>query len=210
MCDIAHAQLREEWAKFEQIGRCVAFFSLDVTCRPDIDLMVGDVCERFGRIDILINNAGITQDARLVKMTDQQFDVVMNANLKGAFNCTRAVVDVMLKQRRGVVLNASSIVGVYSNFGQANYSASKFGVIGLTKNWAREFGPMGIRVNVVCPGFIGTTSLLKIPEDGLAKMCSSCWQRRLGLSDEVAVSMRSWRATTLAALTVPQLRCRVG
>jgi len=186
MCDIAHAQLGEEWAKLKQIGRRVACFPLDVTCRTGIDLMVVEVCRRFGRIDILINNAGITQDARLVKMTDQQFDAVMNVNLKGAFNCTQAVVDVMLKHRRGVVLNASSIVGVYGNFGQSNYSASKFGVIGLTKSWAREFGPMGIRVNAVCPGFIGTASLLKIPEDSLGKMRSSCWQRRLGLPDEVA------------------------
>ncbi|MCA3175494.1 MAG: SDR family NAD(P)-dependent oxidoreductase, partial [Burkholderiales bacterium] len=145
-------------------------FALDVTQRPELDAMVMKIREVYGRIDILVNNAGITMDARLVKMTEEQFDKVINVNLKGVFHCTQAVVELMIAHGSGVILNASSVVGLYGNFGQTNYAASKFGVIGFAKTWARELGPKGIRVNAVCPGFIATHILDTIPEKVLEGM----------------------------------------
>lgn len=123
--------------------------TLDVANRAAIDDMVHTVAERFGRIDILVNNAGITRDARLEKMTLAQFDQVIDVNLRGVFHATQAVSEYMVRQQAGVILNASSVVGIYGNFGQTNYAAAKFGVIGFTKTWSRELGPKGIRVNAV-------------------------------------------------------------
>jgi 3-oxoacyl-[acyl-carrier protein] reductase len=128
-------------------------YEMNVTDRASIQAAVDQVMQKHGRIDILINNAGITQDARLIKMTEAQFDTVIDVNLKGVFNCTQLVVPHMLEAGSGSVVNASSVVGIYGNFGQTNYSATKFGVIGFTKTWARELGPKGIRVNAVLPGF---------------------------------------------------------
>jgi 3-oxoacyl-[acyl-carrier protein] reductase len=161
-------------------------FALDVTQRPELDAMVMKIREVYGRIDILVNNAGITMDARLVKMTEEQFDKVINVNLKGVFYCTQAVVELMIAQGRGVILNASSVVGLYGNFGQTNYAASKFGVIGFAKTWARELGPKGIRVNAVCPGFIATHILDTIPEKVLEGMKERVPLRRLGTPEEIA------------------------
>ena len=110
---------------------------VDVTKRDQIDAMTAATVKRHGRIDVLVNNAGITIDARLQKMSEDQFDRVINVNLKGTYNCAQAVLDTMLKQGSGVILNASSVVGIYGNFGQTNYAASKFGVIGFVKTWAR-------------------------------------------------------------------------
>ena len=125
--------------------------------------MVKATMDKWGRIDCLVNNAGIVADAQMKNMSEDQFDRVIEVNLKGVFNCTKAVVDIMLAQQSGVILNSSSIVGLYGNFGQTNYAASKFGVIGMVKTWARELGRKGIRANAVCPGF--TTSILAtIPE----------------------------------------------
>ena len=161
-------------------------FALDVTQRPELDAMVMKIREVYGRIDILVNNAGITMDARLVKMTEEQFDKVFNVNLKGVFHCTQAVVELMIAQGSGVILNASSVVGLYGNFGQTNYAASKFGVIGFAKTWARELGPKGIRVNAVCPGFIATHILDTIPEKVLEGMKERVPLRRLGTPEEIA------------------------
>ena len=161
-------------------------FALDVTQRPELDAMVMKIREVYGRIDILVNNAGITMDARLVKMTEEQFDKVINVNLKGVFHCTQAVVELMIAQGSGVILNASSVVGLYGNFGQTNYAASKFGVIGFAKTWARELGPKGIRVNAVCPGFIATPILDTIPEKVLEGMKERVPLRRLGTPEEIA------------------------
>ncbi|HEV7241573.1 MAG TPA: SDR family oxidoreductase [Thermoanaerobaculia bacterium] len=155
---------------------------------PDVDVTKADVVNaateraiaEHGRIDVLVNNAGIVRDAQLVKfkdgeivsmMDDATFDAVVNVNLKGVFHCTRAVVPHMIKSGGGVVLNASSIVGLYGNFGQTNYAATKAGVISFTKTWARELGKFHIRVNAVAPGFIATEMVKTMPQkvlDGMA------------------------------------------
>ena len=124
----------------------------------------------WGRIDTLVNNAGIVQDAQFKKMTDEQFDRVIDVNLKGVYNCTKAVVDIMLEQHSGCILNASSIVGLYGNFGQTNYAATKFGVIGMVKTWARELGRKGIRANAICPGFVETPILKSMPDKVIKMM----------------------------------------
>jgi 3-oxoacyl-[acyl-carrier protein] reductase len=161
-------------------------YVVNVTDRASIEAAVDQIMQRHGRIDILINNAGITQDARLVKMTEAQFDTVIDVNLKGVFNCTQLVVPHMLEAGKGAVVNASSVVGIYGNFGQTNYCATKFGVIGFTKTWARELGPKGIRVNAVCPGFIATEMLKAMPENILQDIKRRSWLGRLGTPEEMA------------------------
>lgn len=161
-------------------------FVMNVTDRASIQAVVDQVMLEQGRIDILINNAGITQDARLVKMTEAQFDTVIDVNLKGVFNCTQLIVPHMLEAGAGAIVNASSVVGIYGNFGQTNYSATKFGVIGFTKTWARELGPKGIRVNAVCPGFIATEMVKAMPENILKDIERRSWLGRLGTPEEMA------------------------
>jgi 3-oxoacyl-[acyl-carrier protein] reductase len=160
--------------------------AVDVTDRVSVDMMVAAVLEQYGRIDVLVNNAGITKDARLVKMTLEQFDAVIDVNLRGVFHCAQAVAPAMIEQGSGVILNASSVVGIYGNFGQTNYAASKFGVIGFTKTWSRELGPKGIRVNAVAPGFIETPILGTIPDKVLEQMREQVPLHRLGRPDEIA------------------------
>ena len=159
---------------------------LDVTDREQVDAMVDAVKAEFGRIDVLVNNAGITKDARLQKMTLEQFDAVIDVNLRGVFHCAQAVSHTMVEQGSGVILNASSVVGIYGNFGQTNYAASKFGVIGFTKTWSRELGPKGIRVNAVAPGFVETPILATIPDKVLGHMRDQVPLHRLGKPEEIA------------------------
>jgi 3-oxoacyl-[acyl-carrier protein] reductase len=161
-------------------------YVVNVTDRASIEAAVDQIMQRHGHIDILINNAGITQDARLVKMTEAQFDAVIDVNLKGVFNCTQLVVPHMLEAGKGAVVNASSVVGIYGNFGQTNYSATKFGVIGFTKTWARELGAKGVRVNAVCPGFIATEMVKAMPEKILQDIERRSWLGRLGTPEEMA------------------------
>jgi 3-oxoacyl-[acyl-carrier protein] reductase len=161
-------------------------YRVDVTDKLSIQAMVEAVHAAWGRIDILVNNAGIVADAQLKKMTDEQFDRVIDINLKGTYNCTKAVVDIMLEQQSGVILNASSIVGLYGNFGQTNYAASKFGVIGMVKTWARELGKRGIRANAVCPGFVSTPIIDTIPERVIDALQAKVPLGRLGKPEEIA------------------------
>jgi 3-oxoacyl-[acyl-carrier protein] reductase len=161
-------------------------FAVDVTDRVQVDAMVAAVLARHGRIDVLVNNAGITKDARLVRMTIEQFDAVIDVNLRGVFHCSQAVAGAMVAQGSGVILNASSVVGIYGNFGQTNYAASKFGVIGFTKTWSRELGPKGIRVNAVAPGFVETPILQTIPDKVLDQMREQVPLQRLGKPSEIA------------------------
>ncbi len=159
---------------------------VDVTDRLAIDAMVAKVKTTWGRIDVLINNAGITKDARLAKMSSAQFDAVIAVNLKGVFECTQAVAETMTAQGSGSIVNASSVVGLYGNFGQTNYAATKAGVIGFTKTWARELGPKGVRVNAVCPGFVLTPILDTVPDAVKQKMIEKVPLGRLGRPEEIA------------------------
>lgn len=184
-CDISKASIDAALTSLSGRG-AISAMVVDVTARAQIDAMVGEVKQRHGRIDVLVNNAGITIDARLQKMTDDQFDRVIDVNLKGTYNCARAVVDTMVQQASGVILNASSVVGIYGNFGQTNYAASKFGVIGFVKTWARELGPKGIRCNAVAPGFVATHILDTIPEKVLEQLKERVPLRRLGMPEDIA------------------------
>ncbi|GMG91236.1 3-oxoacyl-ACP reductase FabG [Cupriavidus metallidurans] len=186
MCDVQEARVREAAERLAARGAQVEAHKVDVTRRDEVDAMVAATLARHSRIDILVNNAGITKDARLAKMTEAQFDAVIDVNLKGVFNCSQAVASIMSEQGSGVILNASSVVGLYGNFGQTNYAASKFGVIGFTKTWARELGPKGVRVNAVCPGFVNTEILQTVPEKVLDGMKEHCWMRRLAEPSEIA------------------------
>ncbi len=171
----------------EQLGGdSVAGHVVDVTDRAQIDAMVADVKRRWGRIDVLVNNAGITKDARLVRMTEAQFDQVIAVNLKGVFECAQAVAATMIEQRAGVIINASSVVGLYGNFGQTNYAAAKAGVIGFSQTWARELGPHGVRSVAVCPGFVQTPILDTIPENVMQALLEKVPLGRLAKPEEIA------------------------
>lgn len=172
-----------------------AFFKVDVTNSAEIDAAVAAIVARWGSVDVLVNNAGIVKDGQLVKykdgevkgtMTDAQWDAVIGVNLKGVFACARAVSPHMIKAGRGVILNATSVVGLYGNFGQTNYAATKGGVITLTKTWARELGRYGIRVNAVAPGFIATEILQAMPEKVLEQMVSHTPIGRMGKPEDIA------------------------
>ena len=186
VCDVKQAAVDEVVTQCQALGATAAGFVMDVTDRAMVDAVVAQVNERFGRIDVLVNNAGITQDARLQKMTLEQFERVIDVNLRGVFHCSQAVADGMVAQGSGVILNASSVVGLYGNFGQTNYAATKFGVIGFTKTWSRELGPKGVRVNAVAPGFIATPILASMPEKVIKGMEAKIPLGRLGRPEEIA------------------------
>lgn len=178
LCDV---DTKRGKATLDELGPEAAFDHVDVTDRAPVDNWVQSVLEKYGRIDILVNNAGIVRDSLLVKfkegelirqMPQADFDLVVAINLKGVFNCTQAVVPAMIRQGGGVILNASSIVGLDGNLGQTNYIATKAGVIGMTKVWARELGRHNIRVNAVAPGFTATDIISSMPDgilDGMKK-----------------------------------------
>jgi 3-oxoacyl-[acyl-carrier protein] reductase len=168
---------------------------VDVTDARSVEAAVGEVVGRWGSIYVLVNNAGILRDGQLVKykdgallgtMGDEQFDSVIGVNLRGVFVCTRAVAPVMIQGGGGVILSASSVVGVYGNFGQTNYVASKAGVIGMTRVWARELGRYNIRVNAVAPGFIATDMIRQIPEKALQGLVGHTPLGRMGQPEDVA------------------------
>ena len=166
-------------------GEAIAV-KVDVSNKADVDRLFKTTMEKYGRVDILVNNAGITDDARLVKMTEDQFDRVVAINLKGTYLCGQAAAQIMLEQGSGVILNTASVVGVYGNFGQTNYAATKFGVVGMTKTWAKELSPKGIRVNAVAPGYIATPMVEAMPEKVLNMMREKTPLRRLGTPEDVA------------------------
>jgi 3-oxoacyl-[acyl-carrier protein] reductase len=186
VCDINLESVNVVVAELTAAGAQAVGYSVDVTKKDQIERMVAGVKAQFGRIDVLVNNAGITADAQLTKMTDEQFDRVIDVNLRGVYLCAKAVIDTMIEQGSGVLLNASSVVGLYGNFGQTNYAASKFGVIGFVKTWAKELGKKGIRANAVCPGFIATEMVQKMPETVLASMQEKVPMKRMGTPEEIA------------------------
>jgi len=158
----------------------------DVTNREQVAAVVAQVIETLGQIDILCNNAGILRDARLVKMTEDEFDSVIDVNLKGVFNMTQAVAPHMIERGYGRIISTSSIVGLYGNFGQTNYVATKAAVIGMTRVWARELGPKGITANAVAPGFIATEMVKAMPEKILNTFVERTPVRRLGEPEDIA------------------------
>jgi 3-oxoacyl-[acyl-carrier protein] reductase len=166
-------------------GKCNGYV-VDVTNFEDVTEKVKEVIEDFGKIDVLVNNAGITRDNFLTKMEIDDWNKVISINLTGTFNCAKATASYMMEQGKGNIVNVSSVVGVYGNIGQTNYAASKAGVIGLTKTWAKEFAKKGIRVNAVAPGFIKTPMTDKVPEKVLEIMISKTPMGRMGESIEVA------------------------
>jgi 3-oxoacyl-[acyl-carrier protein] reductase len=168
---------------------------VNVADAASVDAAMAEVVARWGRIDVLVNNAGIVRDAQLVKykdgavqatMTDEQWDAVIGVNLKGVFLCTRAAAPHMIAAGGGVILNASSVVGLYGNFGQTNYVATKSGVVGMTKTWARELGKFRIRVNAVCPGFVATEILKAMPQKVLDGMVAHTPIGRMGEPEDIA------------------------
>ena len=186
VCDLDRKAVDEVVAQIVAARGQAIGFTMNVTDKASIAAMVKGVMDQYGRIDVLVNNAGIVDDAMFRKMSDEQFDRVIDVNLKGTYNCARAVVDIMIAQNAGVILNASSVVGIYGNFGQTNYAASKFGVIGMAKTWARELGRKGIRANAVCPGFVETTILKSIPAKVMQAMVDRVPLGRLARPEEIA------------------------
>ncbi|MBK9253990.1 MAG: 3-oxoacyl-[acyl-carrier-protein] reductase [Saprospiraceae bacterium] len=167
-------------------GCSVRFFNVNTADNLSVTNAVSETLAIFGKIDILVNNAGITRDATLIKMTDEQWDQVLDINLKGVFNCTRAIAPGMVANGWGRIINASSVVGLYGNFGQTNYAATKAGVIAMTKTWAKELGKKGINVNAVAPGFILTEMVQAMPPEVLAKMAEKVPVHRLGKPEDIA------------------------
>ena len=182
-------------AEIEQSGGKAAFYKVNVANQAEVEAAVAQVIEQFGKIDILINNAGILRDGQLLKvkegavvgkMSEADFDAVIAVNLKGVFNCTQAVAPNMIKQGYGRIVSASSVVGLYGNFGQTNYVATKAGVIGMNKVWARELGKRGITCNVIAPGFIATDMTKGMPEKILQGMIDRTPVGRMGLPADIA------------------------
>jgi len=162
------------------------YYRVDVTNPENINEVVQKIISIHQRIDVLINNAGITRDATLLKMTDEQWQSVLNVNLTGVFNCTKAIASYMIEKGKGKIINTSSVVALYGNFGQSNYVATKSGIIGLTKVWARELGRKGINVNAVAPGFIETEMVQSMPEKILQMMKEKTPLGRLGKPEDIA------------------------
>lgn len=186
VADVNEKGGEETAAEIKKDGGDGFFAKVCVTNREQVKHMVKDSLEKYGRIDVLINNAAIIQDALVSKMTEEQWEGVINVNLKGPFNCIQAVVEVMINQGNGVIINAASIVGLFGNIGQVNYAATKAGLIGMTKSLAKELGKKGIRVNAVAPGFITTPMTSKVPEKILEIMRDKTPLCRLGEAKDVA------------------------
>lgn len=162
------------------------FMKVNVAKFDEVANAVEEIISEFGRIDILVNNAGILRDATLAKMTPEQWQQVIDVNLTGVFNCTKAVIPHMIEKQFGKIINATSVVGLYGNFGQTNYVATKSGVIGMTKVWARELGKKGINVNAIAPGFIATEMVASMPEKIITMMKEKTPLGRLGTPEDIA------------------------
>lgn len=179
----AGEKLVDEWTSE---GHQVHFEVVDVTDYDSVKESMGNLHQRWGRLDVLVNNAGITRDATLKKMSTDDWQKVVDVNLNGVFYCGKSAAEIMSEQESGVILNASSVVGVYGNFGQSNYVATKSGVIGLSKTWARELGRKGIRVNAVAPGFIETPMVQTVPDKILEQLKNQTPLGRLGKAEDIA------------------------
>ena len=189
--DIAVADVNLEKAcqtakEIEALGRKTMVLELDVTDYTKVEEGLNKILDKLGKVDILVNNAGITKDGLLLRMSEADWDAVLEVNLKGTFNCTKAVSRVMIKQRSGRIINIASIIGIIGNPGQANYSASKAGIIALTKTTAKELASRNINANAVAPGFIQTDMTAKLPEEVRQKMLAAIPLNRFGSAADVA------------------------
>lgn len=184
--DINLAKATQTQQDIEAKGRQAMALELDVTDCAKVTQGINKILDKFGKVDILVNNAGITKDGLILRMGDAEWDSVLSVNLKGTFNCTKAVSKVMIKQRYGRIINIASIIGIIGNIGQANYSASKAGIIALTKTTARELASRNINVNAIAPGFIQTEMTAKLPEDLKHKMLEVIPLGRFGSPVDVA------------------------
>lgn len=167
-------------------GGIAKFYEVDVSSLSGVESMAAKIVDELGEVDVLVNNAGITADRSLKKMTEEDFDRVIAVNLKGVFNCTKVFGTLMAERGRGSIISASSVVAHYGNFGQTNYVAAKAGVIGMTKVWARELGPKGVRVNAIAPGFVETDMIATVPEEVLESLRGQIPLKRFGSVDEIA------------------------
>ncbi|MFN3872280.1 MAG: 3-oxoacyl-ACP reductase FabG [Ignavibacterium sp.] len=172
--------------EFKDISDKIEFQKVDVTKLESVSEAAKQILDRHKKIDILINNAGITRDASFLKMTSEQWQQVIDVNLTGVFNCTKAVAPFMVEKLYGKIVNTSSVVGLYGNFGQTNYVATKSGIIGMTKVWARELGRKGINVNAVAPGFIATEMVSTVPEKVLDMLKEKTPLGKLGEPEDIA------------------------
>jgi 3-oxoacyl-[acyl-carrier protein] reductase len=169
----------------EEYGNTI-FIEVDVSNIESSKNLINKTVEEFGKLDVLVNNAGITADGFLTKMDENQWDRVIDINLKGVFNCSKFAAEHMMENGEGVILNASSVVGLYGNIGQTNYAATKFGVIGLTKTWAKELAPKGVRVNAVAPGYTNTAMMETVPQKVLDSLIKKTPVKRLGEVEDIA------------------------
>ncbi len=186
VCDVNEEALSEVQNQIEEFSRKALILKVDVTDLGQVEACTNKILDKFGKIDILINNAGITRDSLLLKMSPQDWDAVLDVNLKGTFNCTKSVSKHMIKQRAGRIVNIASIIGLMGNPGQANYAASKAGIIGFTKTIAKELARRNINVNAIAPGFIQTDMTAALPEGVKQKMLESIPLGRFGEVAEVA------------------------
>jgi len=186
LADVEATAGREAVAAIEEDGGTADFTETDVTDLDQTTALVEATVERFGGLDVLVNNAGITRDATLEKMSEEAFDEVVDVNLKGVFNCTKAALPHLTESDAGRILNAASIVGRYGNFGQTNYVATKSGVIGMTKTWARELGRDGVTVNAVAPGFVDTDMMETVPDTVIDDLTDQTPLGRLGDPEDIA------------------------
>lgn len=186
VADVNEDEGHETVAAIEDEGGTAIFVKTNVAAIEQAQAMAEAALDAFGQVDILVNNAGITRDATLKKMDEDAFDLVVDVNLKGVFNCTKAVLPHIKESDHGRILNAASVVGLYGNFGQTNYVASKSGVIGMTKTWARELGRKGVTVNAVAPGFVETTMVDTVPDKVMDTLKKKTPLQRLGQPGDIA------------------------
>lgn len=186
ICDVNQENLNKAQSELEKTGRKVLTGKVDVTKFEEVQAFLQKILDNFGKIDILINNAGITKDGLLVRMGEADWDAVLNVNLKGSFNCTKAVAKPMMKQRAGKIVNIASIIGIIGNAGQSNYAASKGGIIAFTKSVAKELAPRNISVNAIAPGFIQTNMTAVLSEDVKNEMLKLIPLGKFGTAKDVA------------------------